>query len=582
MTLHPPIPRFRSGSAAVCALTILASAAADPAAAQVVFEGRVTDPAGRPLADVDLDFWDAQSGLRIDPSAPGYEGQEDKTDVFGFYEMVVKPEVYHVRYEPPPERTDLAAVRIRDVILGWDTVQDIVLPTGSRLQGRVLDHTGAPLADVDLDFRDPETGEQLATSNDDTGPDGRYATTVIRGTWDVVFEPPAGSGSGALRVDGVDLTKDAALDVTLPRGFRLTGRVETEDGFPLANIDLDVEDGTGRRIPTSGDDTDFSGNFALTVPEGTFHVFATAPTGLPLAPAARYDVGVDRDTDLGTIVLREGIVVTGVARDPGGSPLPGADLDLRQPGTCDAYPVVGGTTDDAGAFSFRVEAGTYDVVVNPTTGAVVGSHRFDDVDLLVNGALDLTIPTWTPQREEITARVTDRDGRGLADVAVRGEPLGTGEPWTAITDSNGRFSRSIVPGSYRIDLEPVEGSPIQDLRLARVDLPCGLPASIALNPIVRIIPPARAIRAWPNPWGAFASIALDLVAAEPDATVEIYDVTGRRVRTLFRGALPAGTTDLRWDGTNDRGRPVASGFYVLRLVSSRETLTHKITRIRRR
>jgi hypothetical protein len=221
-------------------------------------------------------------------------------------------------------------------------------------------------------------------------------------------------------------------------------------------------------------------------------------------------------------------------------------------------------------------------VVNPPTDSPLAAYRFEDVELLADGVVDLTVPSWSVPREHIAARITDPQGRGLSNVIVRGEPLGAGDLWTVTTDPAGDFSRAVVPGRYRIDVEPAPDSEIRGLHLSSVDLPCGLPATLSLSPIVRVIPPARRIRTWPNPWGSFASIALDLVASEPDATLEVFDVTGRRVRTLYRGALPAGTTDLRWDGTNDRGRPVASGFYVLRLVSERQTLTHKFTRIRRR
>jgi hypothetical protein len=548
-------------------------AAACPASGQVVFEGRVTDPSGAPLADVDLDFWDAQSGIRIDPSARGYEGQEDKTDVFGYYEMVVKPEVYHVRYEPPENRIDLAPIQLRNLPLGWDTVRDIGLPAGSRLQGRVVDHAGFPIADVDLDVKDPATGQQLATSNDDTGPDGRYGITVVPGEWDIVFEPPPGIGVGALQVDSYDLTGDAVLDVTLPRGFLLTGRIEREDGRPLALIDLDVEEPTGRRIPTANDDTDATGGFTLNVPEGIFHVFAVAPRGIPLASAALYHVNVQRDLDLGTMVLRPGVVVTGTALDPAGVPLAAADLDLRQPGTCDHYPTSNDDTDANGTFSLRVEPGTYDVVVNPASGSPLSPYRFEGVALTSDGVVDLIIPTWGPQVTTVASRVTDEDGRGLAAVVVRGEALDAGTNWMATTAEDGSFAETVIPGRYRIEAEPPTDSELLPLQLSTVDLPCGLPTTLALATIVEPIPTARGLRAWPNPWSTFASITLDMTSPEEAATLEIFDVTGRRVRTLFRGSLPGGSTDFRWDGTNDHGRPVHSGFYVLRLVSSRTTLT---------
>jgi hypothetical protein len=47
--------------------------------------------------------------------------------------------------------------------------------------------------------------------------------------------------------------------------------------------------------------------------------------------------------------------------------------------------------------------------------------------------------------------------------------------------------------------------------------------------------------------------------------VEIVDVAGRLVRTLYCGAAPAGATELVWDGCDRTGRQVASGIYLARL-----------------
>ena len=45
----------------------------------------------------------------------------------------------------------------------------------------------------------------------------------------------------------------------------------------------------------------------------------------------------------------------------------------------------------------------------------------------------------------------------------------------------------------------------------------------------------------------------------------IYDVLGRKVRTLMNGTYKAGAQKVLWSGNNDRGIPVSSGIYFYRL-----------------
>jgi flagellar hook assembly protein FlgD len=46
--------------------------------------------------------------------------------------------------------------------------------------------------------------------------------------------------------------------------------------------------------------------------------------------------------------------------------------------------------------------------------------------------------------------------------------------------------------------------------------------------------------------------------------VSIYDVAGRRVRTLADRVFPAGEHTLQWDGTDDAGAKAARGVYFIR------------------
>jgi len=64
----------------------------------------------------------------------------------------------------------------------------------------------------------------------------------------------------------------------------------------------------------------------------------------------------------------------------------------------------------------------------------------------------------------------------------------------------------------------------------------------------------------PNPFNPYTTLHFSLAAGGP-AGLAIYDVSGRRVRTLVDGILDAGSHEVVWDGTNDAGEKLASGVY---------------------
>jgi len=68
----------------------------------------------------------------------------------------------------------------------------------------------------------------------------------------------------------------------------------------------------------------------------------------------------------------------------------------------------------------------------------------------------------------------------------------------------------------------------------------------------------------PNPFNPATSLEFNLPA---DASVElvIFNVSGRRIRSLITGRLSAGPQAVPWNGRDDAGRNVASGSYFARL-----------------
>jgi hypothetical protein len=74
----------------------------------------------------------------------------------------------------------------------------------------------------------------------------------------------------------------------------------------------------------------------------------------------------------------------------------------------------------------------------------------------------------------------------------------------------------------------------------------------------------------PNPFNPRTTIRYDLPRDAP-VILAVYDLTGRRVRTLRDGATEtAGAHAVEWDGRDDGGRAVGSGVYVCRLTAGEE------------
>lgn len=72
--------------------------------------------------------------------------------------------------------------------------------------------------------------------------------------------------------------------------------------------------------------------------------------------------------------------------------------------------------------------------------------------------------------------------------------------------------------------------------------------------------PSRLLPNVPNPFNPWTIVRLQL-RRESRVDWRIYDVRGQLVKTLETGPLSAGLHERRWDGTDERGRPVASGVY---------------------
>lgn len=90
---------------------------------------------------------------------------------------------------------------------------------------------------------------------------------------------------------------------------------------------------------------------------------------------------------------------------------------------------------------------------------------------------------------------------------------------------------------------------------------------------------ARAPGCFPNPFNPRTRITFSLAAAA-EVSAAIYDLKGRCIARLSEGPAPAGEQILEWEGTDDAGRAVAAGNYVLRVRAGSETAAGKLVLVR--
>ena len=136
--------------------------------------------------------------------------------------------------------------------------------------------------------------------------------------------------------------------------------------------------------------------------------------------------------------------------------------------------------------------------------------------------------------------------------SVRLQSLGVHEHWNNASDK--KYSTNLGTGNG-IELVKLQPTP-----LTSVSQGVGTPSAFAL------------LQNYPNPFNPSTTIRFS-VSQGGSAMLEIYDLTGRHVRTLLSGEVSAGTHSVQWDGRDERGSSVGSGvyFYRLRLGSKLES-----------
>lgn len=84
---------------------------------------------------------------------------------------------------------------------------------------------------------------------------------------------------------------------------------------------------------------------------------------------------------------------------------------------------------------------------------------------------------------------------------------------------------------------------------------------------------------YPNPFNPVTTLRYDL-PERSDVVLIVYDIMGRQVKTLIRGAEEPGYKSVIWDGTDELGIPVGTGVYLYQIRAGSFTQTRKMLLLR--
>ncbi|MBL8113089.1 MAG: carboxypeptidase regulatory-like domain-containing protein, partial [Acidobacteria bacterium] len=382
---------------------------------------------------------------------------------------------------------------------------DLPLTLGATVSGRVVDESGAPVADAKGAFgrsrdRDPMAMLRMRFEG---GLDalGKTFRTKIDGSYKLTRLAPGDNQTLALKhpeyekgqLTGLALeggqTK-TGVNLTLRRGFSIGGVVVDRDGNPVPFADVEIQtDGTVRmgrggavammsvvgladRAPVQ---TGADGRFeAKGLAPGSYDVVASKK-GWVRAEPVKVAVGEDKSAEPVRITLGPGAVIAGFVRSKNGTPLESVLVNARLAGSGGMGPRGGGgfsePTGPDGAFYIEsLKPGeTYEVsLFEPTrimAGPPAGGRKItapaENVDLEGTGkgrisGIAVDLETGRPIEEFTVTYEADRgpSGQMFRMVTLGGGRRGMGPEKIEVKSPDGAFTlEDVTAGTWRVVVE---------------------------------------------------------------------------------------------------------------------------------
>ena len=294
----------------------------------------------------------------------------------------------------------------------------------------------------------------------------------------------------------------------LAAGATLSGRVSDQASVGVSGATVGVYQPSSSTLVASTV-TDSSGNYSVSIEEGTYDIKVTPPSGSGFQEFVSPNQPVSGAATLNfTLVSASAVTLSGVLRDGLGNPLQGKSVQLNPAAGGSGFSV---TTGADGSYSLSVAPGSYKLgsqanvsVDGPATPAEYYVFTSPAVTLVANQTLDLTVPVvpWT-------VHVQDPSGQGVAGVALDSsfpppyqtvsfgglQASGYSRTRGKVTDANGDATLWLFPStssSYTLTATPPSGSPFTVTSVPGLTAPVGggtatltLASAVTLSGVLR-------------------------------------------------------------------------------------------------
>ncbi len=254
--------------------------------------GTVLDGGGSPVVAGDIDVRDPITGDKI--LTPG-----DNTNDSGFFSVLAPSGDFQLEIDPPQGSSLVSILIPISIPVGGANLGVMTLPDGFTVSGEVINSSGQPVPETDLDFYISATGVEIPTAHDNANSSGFFSVQVEPEVYDIAFRPKFSSGSAPLVIEVVNVANNVDLgSVMVPDGIAITGTV-VAGTTPVGGVEIDLTDSnTGESMYVHGNDSDGLGAFALRQVAGTYDVTATPLPGSGWSPVTLPAVVMNSDQNL--------------------------------------------------------------------------------------------------------------------------------------------------------------------------------------------------------------------------------------------------------------------------------------------